>query len=310
MQFTLRQMELFLAVCETGSITAAAHREHIAQSAVSTAIQNLEAVLGVTLFVRSHAVGVFPTPTARELLPHVRSLLAQATAIEQFGANNAVSLTGTVPVGILVTIAPIVMAPLIKAVEGRYPAARLQCLEGDQDQLIASLRRGEISLALTYDIAIPDDLTFWPIARIPPRVLISATDPLAQVGSLSVTELVDRPFVLLDLPGSADYFLSLFAAEGLEPRIAYRSRNIDVVRSLVAQGLGYSIVNLHALGPFPETAAIAIVPLGGSRHVLSLGSMVVAGQRPGPAALAVQDQVVAWVEKTIYSQDGNESGES
>jgi len=310
MQFTLRQIELFVAVCDAGSISGAAQREHIAQSAVSTAIQNLEAVLGVALFVRNHAVGVHPTPAARDLLNQARLLLATATEIETFGATRATGVSGNVPIGFLVTIAPILMAPLIRTFELAHPGARLVCQEGDQEQLVSWLRIGEISLAVTYDISVPADLAFHPVARIPPRVLVARDHPLANDHSVTTADLIEQPLVLLDLPGSSEYFLSLFTSDGLQPRIAYRTRNIDVVRSLVAQGLGYSIVNLHAIGLFPETAALASIPLFGCRHVLSLGTLTVADQRLTAAVQAAKTHVADWVTRSDYSQAGNDSGES
>jgi DNA-binding transcriptional LysR family regulator len=310
MQFTLRQIELFVAVCDAGSISGAAQREHIAQSAVSTAIQNLEAVLGVSLFVRNHAIGVHPTPAGRELLGQARLLLATAQEIEAFGASRATGVTGNVPIGFLVTLAPILMAPIIRSFEAAFPGAHLVCREGDQEQLVAWLRTGEIGLAVSYDIAVPDDLRFSSITRVPPRVLIARDHPLAGAQSVIPVDLVDQPLVLLDLPGSSEYFLNLFTAEGLRPKIAYRSRNIDVVRSLVAQGLGYSIVNFHALGNFPESAGLASIPLFGCRHVLSLGTLTVAEQRLPAAITAARDHIADWLLRSGYSQDGKDSGDS
>jgi len=78
MRFTLRQLELFVAVCETASITLATEREHISQSAASSAIAQLERALGAQLLVRRHAHGVTPTPAGRQLLHRVRTVLREA----------------------------------------------------------------------------------------------------------------------------------------------------------------------------------------------------------------------------------------
>lgn len=60
-EFTLRQLQYFLAAVEEGSITAAAEKNRVTQSAVSMAVSELERALGVSLFVRSHAKPVLPT---------------------------------------------------------------------------------------------------------------------------------------------------------------------------------------------------------------------------------------------------------
>lgn len=78
MRFSFRKLEYFVAAGETGSITLASERIHISQSAVSTAITQLERELGVQLFVRLHAQGLSLTPAGRKLLRDAKNLLAQA----------------------------------------------------------------------------------------------------------------------------------------------------------------------------------------------------------------------------------------
>ena len=60
---------------------------------------------------------------------------------------------------------------------------------------------------------------------------------------MSLRELADEPFILLDLPHSRDYFFGLFRAVGLEPRIVFRSRSQELIRGLVAHGHGFAIQN-------------------------------------------------------------------
>lgn len=58
-------------------------------------------------------------------------------------------------------------------------------------------------------------------------------------------ELVEYPMILLDLPLSREYFLALFMKDGLEPNVYSRSEHIEVVRTMVANGLGYSLLNIR-----------------------------------------------------------------
>ncbi|WP_321364646.1 LysR family transcriptional regulator [uncultured Celeribacter sp.] len=153
-------------------------------------------------------------------------------------------------------------------------ADRLVDLAGD----ISGQVRGPIMVGcmLAYDLVVPPDLSFIPLIEMPPFVLISADHPLADRDEIEVEELRSLPMVLLDLPQSADYFLSFFFQDkGIKPEISERSRDIAVVRSLVANGFGYSIANLRPLnGLSPDGKALKFIPLAGNLRPLKMGLLM------------------------------------
>jgi DNA-binding transcriptional LysR family regulator len=77
----------------------------------------------------------------------------------------------------------------------------------------------------------------------PPYVLLPERHRLARRRAISLQEVAQEPCVLLDLPISRDYFLSLFAEAGVEPAIGARSEHPETIRTMVANGFGYAIVN-------------------------------------------------------------------
>jgi DNA-binding transcriptional LysR family regulator len=96
---------------------------------------------------------------------------------------------------------------------------------------------------LTYDLDLASDLAFAPLASLPPFALLGADHPLAARESVTLEELAGEPLVLLDLPHSREYFRALFATAGAEPTIAHRSIHPEVIRTMVANDFGYSIIN-------------------------------------------------------------------
>jgi DNA-binding transcriptional LysR family regulator len=90
---------------------------------------------------------------------------------------------------------------------------------------------------------IPADMSFMPLVPVPPYAYVAANHRLAAKRSSKLAQLVEEPFLLLDLPLSRDYFLGLFRQAGLTPQIAGRFPHFDVIRSLVARGEGYSLAN-------------------------------------------------------------------
>ena len=272
MRTTLRHLELFVAACDAGGIGAAARQVHASQSTVSAAIQDLESQLGIDLLVRRPGGVALPTPAGRRLLAEARSLLGHADELDRVALDLRDEVVGTVAFGSLVTIAPIIVPRIVAGFRERHPSVRLAPVEGGQAELLAGLVDGQLELALTYDLALTPDVAFEELASLPPRVLLAAADPLASRAAIDLHDLVGRDFVLLDLPLSREYFAALFAAQGMEPVITYRSAQLEVVRSFVANGLGYSIVNaVPATDRALDGSRLVARPLVGRHRELRLG---------------------------------------
>jgi DNA-binding transcriptional LysR family regulator len=271
-RFTLRQLEYFVAVGESGSITQAAQRVNISQPSISAAITHLEIELGVQLFVRHHAQGLSLTPAGRTLLDRTKEVLQQAEALLTTADTLASKVSGRIDVGILLTLAPLIIPEICRSFEQKFAGTRVHVAEDHQGALLARLRNAEISIAVTYDLGLPDDVAFEPLACLPPYVLLSGEHPLARQKAVSLQQLAKEPFILLDLPLSRDYFMELFQTQKVEPEIRERSQFPDVVRSLVARGHGYSILNVRprniaSLDGLP----LAYVNLAGTHRVMQLG---------------------------------------
>ena len=280
MRFTLRQLEYFVATCEAGSVTEAAQSIPVAQSSVSSAVAQLEAALGVQLLIRHHAQGVSPTPAGRQFLARARSLLRDADDVQRFAAELTDALSGRLELGCLLTLAPLVTPRLCQAFRERHPDVAIEIVEAGQSELLARLRDGRIALALTYDLALGGDIAFEPLAELPPHAVFPAGHPLAGGDSVSLEQLADEPLVLLDLPHSREYFAALFMARSLRPSIAHRSTQPEAIRTLVANGYGYTIVNARPLiDQALDGRPLRTVRLDGSPRPMILGVARLAGGR-------------------------------
>lgn len=276
LRYTLRQLEYFVAVGECGSIARASERMNVSSPSISAAITQLEAEFGLPLFVRQHAQGLSLTQGGRQMLDQARSVLREADALNHIAGDISGAVRGPLSVGCLVTFAQIVLPALRLGFEAAFPETRLSQHELDQLGIFSGLRRSEIDVALTYDLNVPADLSFEGLLTLPPFALVSAAHPLAGRGHVTVEDLRDLPMVLLDLPLSSDYFLSFFDASGPRPRIAERTRDMAVMRSLVANGFGYSIANVRPLNRVsPDGKELRFIPIRGRVRPLRMGLMMV-----------------------------------
>ena len=280
MRYTLRQLEYFVAAGETGSITLASERASISQPAISAAIAHLERELAAQLFVRHHAQGLSLTPAGRNLLREAKQLLRQAAALYSSTAEEG-RLRGALSVGCLVTLAPMVMPELCYSFMKAHPGTEIHQLDDHQEGLLERLRRAEIDVAVTYDLQVSTDVSFERLASLSPYVLCGASDPLHRRRTVSLELLAEQPMILLDLPISREYFLGMFRARRLEPRVFWRSPHQEVVRTMVANGYGYALFNAR------PRAAVALdgrrlqeVALEGEQPAAVLGMATLAQLRP------------------------------
>ena len=243
MQLSLRSLRYFVAVAEAGSVTAGARQVRVSQPSVSAAVAQLEADLKVQLFVRHHAKGLSLTLSGDRLLVQARGLLAHAREVEQFAGAMGGAQRGEVSAGCFITLAPFLLPGLLAGFAARYPEIALSVEEGNQAELLEQLRNGRCEVALSYAYGLSEEFEAEVLAELPPRVILAQDHPLARRRRVSLKELAGAPMILLDLPHTRDYFLSLFRSVKIEPRVAHRTRSYEMVRGLAARGLGFGILN-------------------------------------------------------------------
>lgn len=272
-RLTFRQLEYCVAAGEFGSIAEAAERIHVSPSSISSAITQVESELAVALFVRHHAQGLSVTPVGREVLREIRFLLDQAASLYDVASDAQHLVRGPLRVGCFTPLAAMVAPELCQGFARANPGVQVSQVEDHHEGLMDRLRQAQIDVAITYDLTTAEPgIAFEPLATLPAHAIVSELDALAHHRVATLAELAERPMVLLDLPLSREYFLSLFSAAGVVPRVAARSASPDVVRSLVANGVGYSLVNVRPRAPHSlDGKKIVAVHLRGEHRPMQLG---------------------------------------
>ena len=286
LRFTLRQLEYFVAAGEAGSVALAAERIHVSSPSISAAITQLERELGIRLFVRRHARGLSLTAGGQRMMAQAKRLLDLADAMRCTAGEIAAVPCGSIGIGCMVTLAPFLLPGVRRSFERAYPEIKAGQAEANHLELLRMLRTSQIDIALTYDLETPNDVEFEPLADLPPYALVGAGHRWAGRRSVSLEELRSEPMVLLDLPYSREYFMSLFQENGLRPLVGERAASFATLCSLVANGFGYGLVNAR---PNTDCALdgmkLASVALKGRFRPMVLGLAVAAG---GPKPMAVE----------------------
>lgn len=245
---SLRQLRYVCSVAQEGSIQASAKAMHISHSSILAAIDQAEHELQARMFVRTPARGVEVTPAGQRFIAAARTFLAAESDFSRSVDSLATQAPQTVRVGCFEPFGALFITEVLKRFAEKIGPSEIVLLEGDQSQLHQWLETGSIDFAVTYDIGRSFGESVSRICSVPAHALLHADDPLARKSALSLQDLVVRPMVLLDLPQTVSYLLTLFDVHGLKPTIGLRTRSYETVRSAVAAGFGFSILNMVPLG--------------------------------------------------------------
>ncbi len=242
--YTLVQLRYFVVAASEGSMTAASRELMVSQSAVSTAIAQLEKELGVQLLLRHHAKGLTLTEAGRAVYDDARRLLDASVLLADSAREAGGALAGTLALGCFTTLGPFVLPALLQRYEGQHPGVHVTVREAEHAALKQTLREGLIEIALMYRYDLDDpDLDTLTVGEAHPYVLVGASHRLAHRRRVKLAELADDPMVLLDLPYSSNYLHSIVRSAGIDPEVRHRSAGFETVRALVAHGHGFAILN-------------------------------------------------------------------
>jgi len=270
--FTFRRLEYFIAVGEMNSVAGASEKLKVSLPSISAALSLLEEELGVQLFVRRHAHGMTLTSSGRLLFEEAKKVLKSAENMQKIAADLSEHVAGVLRIGCLQTMAPLVLPGLRRDFENKFAKVRIIQTENHHAGLLEGLQKADIDLALTYDMDIPADIHFEPLIDMPPYAIFAPAHQLAGKRSVTPAELAAEPLILLELPISSKYFLSIFQTAKIAPNIAERSKDMGLVLSMVANGFGYGLGNIVPMPPAaPDGKPLKYVPLKSKSRPIRLG---------------------------------------
>lgn len=262
MRLDLLSFRVFLSVVEEGNIGRAAEREHIAASAISKRIQDLEAELGVRLLYR-HVKGVTPTSAGEALTRHLRSLFAIVDRIKGELSEHAEGNRGRVIVHANGSAIVEFLATDLKAFGAEHPAVQVDLHEHLSPAVVRAVHEGVADLGV-YDSAVeaPADLEVRPYRQDRLLAVLPREHPLAGEASLPFEALLDYEIISTQEGSSIAWLLNRAARKLNRPiRAALAVGSNEVVRCMVDAGRGIAILPEGFVKPYEGLLAIRGVPL-------------------------------------------------
>lgn len=242
MHYDLPDLKLVAAIADSGSLSRAANRVHLATSSASHRLTQLESALGVSLFTR-HARGLTPTPAGESLLRHARQVFAQLEQMHADLAPYASGLNSQVTVFANTNAINCFLPEDLGEFLREHPNLRISLEEQPSPAIIRAVAAGQVDLGV---VAAEGD--FGTLDVVPYRrdrlVLIVAVDhPLAQKTRIAFADVLTEAFVCLHAGSAIHTFMMNHAARlggSLDVRIQVRS--FAAVCRMVAAGVGIGMV--------------------------------------------------------------------
>ena len=289
LHLSLRQIEIFNAVAQSGSTVAAAQVVALSQSATSAALQQLEQCLGAPLFERVGR-GLVLNDAGRALLPQALALLEQARAIEQaFGAQGA-GLSVRLRVAASTTIGTYALPEVLARLARSHPLVRVDL------QIANTQEVGEAVLAMEVDMGLIEGSSHWQGLEVEPWlrdelvIVASPQDPLAEQARskpLGVAALRKAAWLLREAGSGTREMVE----HALLPRLhqlpsAATLGSSEAIARCVAQGLGISCLSRVLVQPLLDAGELVLLPTLLPRIWRHFSLLQRMGQQHSPALAA------------------------
>ena len=285
MNFTFRQLRLFLALAEAGSVSAAAKAMHVTQPTASMQLKEISASVGLPLY---EVIGkkIFLTETGKALAITAREITQSLASFEQLAHATKGIAKGHLSIAVVST-AKYFMPRLIGSFCKRYPMIDVSLEILNRDGVLGRLRQNTDDL---YIMSMPpDDVVLIDEVLMPnPIVVIAASaDPLAKQQNVILNDLRDRRFILRE-PGSGTRMAAdqHFRKKKFRADIRLALGSNEAVKESVAGGLGIGVISQYALHGHQKEHGVRVInvdefPLKSSWHLVHL-----AAKNLSPIALA------------------------
>jgi DNA-binding transcriptional LysR family regulator len=260
-----RQLEMFRSVAEQGTFTRAASHLHVSQSAVSRQVKLLEEELGQVLLHRGpHAAtlteaGELLLKTANRVQRELQDAVWQISARKSLGG-------GTVHLAGGMTVCMYVLPRLLKRFRALYRGVDLQVTSGPSTAILRLIRQHEVDLALLTLPIVATDLEVIPALKEEMVVVSAGRHPLARHKTVEPRALGRFPLILYESGSNTrkvqDHF---FQEEGVPARVAMETENVEIIKAMVANGLGVTIIPFAAVARDVRQGRLACARVKGRR---------------------------------------------
>ena len=291
MAITFRQIRYFIAVADAGKISAAAANLNVSQSAVSAAVASLESDLDLPLFYRL-SNGVTLTYEGQQFLHRAHNILAAVSEATRGLRRSGRSLRGEVNVGLTYTVAGYFIPQLLMRFGRSFPEIRLNLLEMQRGEIESRIVDGSLDIAviLVSNLRNTSEISSRILNCSQRRLWLSADHHLISADTVPLSDIAKEPYVMLTVDEAHHTAMRYWRSTPHQPNVIFATSSVEAVRSMVATGMGVTILSDMVYRPW-SLEGQRVEVRGVSDHVPSMdvGLIWRTGKDMSPPARAFHD---------------------
>lgn len=244
MALSIKQVRYFIATADAGRVSQAAIELNVSQSAVTAAIQQLEADLRVDLF-RRYPSGVALTAEGARFLQHARNIMAAVNEATRTSLKDDTSLTGHVRLGVTYTVAGYFLPRHYARFARSYPHITVEMIELPREAIEHRLIDSSLDLAVMLVSNLEDKahLAYETLIRSKRRLWLPAEHALLKADRITLADVANEPYIMLTVDEANQTAAKYWRIVDLRPKTIFITSSIEAVRSLVAAGTGITILS-------------------------------------------------------------------
>ncbi len=244
MSLTLRQIRYFIATAKSGQVSQAAMDLHVSQSAITTAIKGLEELLDTKLFDR-HSQGVVLTYEGNQFLQHAQHIATAVDEAMRLPSRANASIEGTVNLAVSFTVAGYFLPPYLARFARSFPNIEVRLVEADREDIEEGIIAGayDVAMMLTSNLVNQEDILIETLIRSRRRLWLSSDNRLVGLSSVSLQDISNEPYIMLTVDEASNTALRYWNQTPYRPKVIFRTSSVEAVRSMVADGMGVSILS-------------------------------------------------------------------
>lgn len=244
MEPSLRQIHYFIAAANAGQVSRAAMDINVSQSAITTAIKTLEEMIGATLFER-HSSGVSLTYEGNLFLEHARHIVESVEEAIRIPRRIREDVNGPLNLAVSYTIAGYFLPAFLSRFSRAFPNINVNLSEADRTSIEEGLITGGFDLAmmLTSNIVNHEELshdTLWKSRR---RLWVDAHHKFLKQRSVTMQDIANEPYIMLTVDEASNTAQRYWNLTPYRPETVFRTSSVEAVRSMVANGMGITILS-------------------------------------------------------------------
>lgn len=251
-----RDLEYLVAVADLGHFGQAAAHCHVSQSALSLQLKKLEAELGMQLIERTSR-RVVVAPAGRPLVERARGILQARQELLDDAAVEVGQMPATITLGLIPTIAPYQIGPMLKAMKHTYPGTTLRIVEDITQNLVQGTARGELDAAIIATDTNDSLIEETELGHDELLLAVARAHPLARQAQVKPKQLQDETMLLLkDGHCLSDQAISFCRANSVGAAPISIAASIDTLKAMVCAGMGVTLIPRMAVASAPDKCLV------------------------------------------------------